>query len=127
MKYRGFEANGRLYHFCCISLGITNGVSVFQMAMDKMIEEEGLNDTFPYLNNITIAGKDQERDDSNIQGFLEDVQHRNLSLNQSKTVESVKSINILEYCACDSIIKPNTERLGPLQDYPPTTNRHSLH
>ena len=73
MNYTGFEANGRLYHFRRIPFGVTNGVAVFQRAMDRMIEEEGLNDTFPYLDNITVAGKDQEEHDSNVQRFLEAV------------------------------------------------------
>ena len=98
MIYTGFEANGRLYHFCHVPFGVTNVFAVFQRAMDKMIEEEGLNDTFPYLDNITVAGKDQEEHDSNVQRFLEAVRLGNLSLNQSKTVESAKSINILGLC-----------------------------
>ena len=108
MNYTGFEANGRLYHFRRIPFGVTNGVAVFQRAMDKMIEE-GLNDTFPYLDIITVAGKDQEEHDSNVQRFLEALRLRNLSLNQSKTVESVKLINILGYCVGDGIIKPDTK------------------
>ena len=40
--------------------GVTNGVAVFQRAMDKFVDEEGLKDTFPYLDNLTVAGRDQE-------------------------------------------------------------------
>ncbi len=52
-KYTAFEANGRLYHFRRIPFGVT---AVFQRAMDKFVDEEGLKDTFPYLDNITVAG-----------------------------------------------------------------------
>ena len=52
-KYTSSEANGRLYQFCRIPFGVTNGVAVFQRAMDKVFNEEGLKDTFPYLDNIT--------------------------------------------------------------------------
>ena len=49
LKYTGFdEANGRLYHFNLIPFGVTNSVAAFQRAMDKMVIENGLNDTFPY-------------------------------------------------------------------------------
>ena len=41
-------------------------------------------------------------------------------------MESVKSINILGYCVGDGILKPDTERLCPLQEFPSPTNRHSL-
>ena len=43
LKYTGFEANGRLYHFHRIPFGVTNGVAAFQRAMDKIVEEDGLN------------------------------------------------------------------------------------
>ena len=124
MNYTGFEANGGSTIFVTSHLVLP--MVLLQRAMDKMIEEEGLNDTFPYLDNITVAGKDQEEHNSNVQRFLEAVRLRNLSLNQSKTVESVKSINILGYCGGDGIIKSDTERLHPLQEFPPPTNRYSL-
>ena len=38
LKYTGFEANGRIYHFYCIPFGITNGVAVFQRAMDMKMD-----------------------------------------------------------------------------------------
>ena len=126
LKYTGFEANGRLYHFRRIPFGVTDGVTVFQRAMDKMVEEDELNDTFPYLDNITVAEKNQEEHDTNVQRFLQMVQCRNVSLNQSKRVESVKSINILGYCEGSSTIKPDPERLRPLQEFHPPTNRISL-
>ena len=113
LKYTGFDANGRFYHFRRIPFGVTN-VVVFQRAMDKMVEEDGLNDTFLYLDNLTVVGKDQEVHDTNVQRFLQAVQSRNLSLNQSKTVESVKFINILGYCVGNGIIKPDPERFCPL-------------
>ena len=59
-KYTGFEANGKLYQFCRIPFGVTNGVAVFQRQMDKIIEEEKLMDTFSYLDDITVAGHTQE-------------------------------------------------------------------
>ena len=47
-KVTAFEANGRLYQFQRLPLGVTNGVSMFQRCMDQFIEEEKLLDTFPY-------------------------------------------------------------------------------
>ena len=64
-KYTAFEANGRLYQFCRIPFGVTNGVSAFQRTIDSFIAEEGLTDTFAYLNDVTICGNDQEHHDKN--------------------------------------------------------------
>ena len=53
-KYTAFEANGRLYQFCRIPFGVTNGVSAFQRTIDSLIAEEGLTDTFAYLDDVNM-------------------------------------------------------------------------
>ena len=50
--------------------------------MDKMVDEEGLKDTFPYLDNITVAGRNQQEHDENVKKFHVAIQRRNLTLNQ---------------------------------------------
>ena len=125
-KYTGFEANGRLYQFCRIPFGVTNGVAVFQRAMDKFVEEESLKETFPYLDNITVAEHDQREHDDNVKKFREAVQRRQLTLNESKTVESKTSINLLGYCVGNGLIAPDQERLRPLREFPPPENLQSL-
>ncbi|XP_048577994.1 uncharacterized protein LOC125559879 [Nematostella vectensis] len=125
-KYTGFEANGRLYQFRRILFGVTNGAAVFQRAMDKFIDEEGLKDKFPYLDNITVAGRNQKKHDENVRKFREAVQRRNLTLNESKTIESKSSINILGYCVGRGVITPDQERLRPLQEFPPPQSSQSL-
>ena len=52
---------------------------MFERAKDKMVGEEGHNNTFPYLDNIIIAEIDQEDHDTNVQRFLEAVQKGNLT------------------------------------------------
>ena len=54
--YTAFEANGKLYQFTRIPFGVMNGVAAFQRSMDDIIDTENLKDTFPYLDNITVAG-----------------------------------------------------------------------
>lgn len=58
-----FEENGRLYQFTRVPFGVTNGVAVFHQAIEKFAEEENLCDTFPYLDSITIGGRDQKEHD----------------------------------------------------------------
>lgn len=52
-----------------VSFGVTNGVAVFQRKMNKLIQEEHLKDTFPYLVNITVAGKIKKEYKRNVQKF----------------------------------------------------------
>ena len=124
-KYTGFEANGKLYQFCRIPFGVTNGVAVFQRQMDKIIEEEKLMDTFSYLDDITVAGHTQEEHDTNVAAFMEVIHRRNLTLNESKSVLSSSTINILGYLIGNGVVRPDPERLRPLQELPPPTNVRS--
>ena len=45
-----------------------------ELALDKMVDEEGPKDTFPYLDNITVAGRNQQEHDENMKKFHEAIQ-----------------------------------------------------
>ena len=57
-KFTAFEALGDLYEFVVIPFGVTNGVPSFQRIIDNLVTQEGVKDTFPYLDNVTVAGVD---------------------------------------------------------------------
>ena len=121
-----FETDGELYQFCKIPFSVINVVAAFQRAINKLVEEENLKDTFPYLNNITIAGATRAEHDHNVRRFLEVVESRKLTLNEAKTVMSVPTINILGYCVGCNAIKPDPDRLHPLQELSPPSNIKAL-
>ncbi|KMQ84689.1 integrase core domain protein, partial [Lasius niger] len=93
--YTAFEADGRLYQFLCIPFGATNGVTYFQRVMDQIIKDEDLKGTFPYLDDVTIGGKNQEEHDRNIKRFLDAAEKYNLTLNKDKCQFSVSSVTLL--------------------------------
>ena len=124
--YTGFEANGRLYQFTCIPFGVKNGVAAFQRKMDGIVEEDNLEGTFPYLDNVLTGGDNQEDHDLKVNKFLESVARRGLTINDLKTVKSVTSLNTLGYCIGNGIIKPDPENLRALQELPPPENLPSL-
>ena len=124
--YTAFEANGNLYQFTRIPFGVTNGVAVFQRAIDKFVKEELLCDKFPYVDNITIGGRDQKEHDLNVEKFLVAAEKRKLTFNKSKSVISAKSINLLGYQLGNGQIKPDPDRLTPLLELPPPTNKAAL-
>ena len=88
LKYTGSEANGRPFQFCSIPLGVTNAVAVFQRAMDKAVDEEGLKDTFTYSNNITVADRVQQEHDEIVSKFHEAIHWRNHTQNETKSLDS---------------------------------------
>ena len=82
--YTAFEASGKLWEFIRIPFGVTNGVPAFQREMDKLVQNEGLSDTFPYVDNITVGGRNQQEHDQNVKNLLDALQQRKWTLNDKK-------------------------------------------
>ena len=125
-KYTAFEANGKLYEFTRIPFGVKNGVAAFQRIMGQFVSDENLKDVFVYLDNVTIADRDQTEHDRNVKAFSDAIHRRKFTLNDSKTVTSLKNINILGYIVGNMVIKPDPERMRPLLDFPPPNNMNAL-
>ena len=126
MPYTAFEAGGGLYQFRRLPFGVTNGVAIFQREMDKLINENNLDATFAYLDNITVCGRDQAHHDVNLQKFITVAKEYNLTYNQSKCEFSTKRLRILGSLVEDGTIKPDPDRLKPLLDLKPPQNPKEL-
>ena len=116
--FTAFEACGKLWEFTRIPFGVTSRVPAYQREMDKLLLDESLKDTFPYLDNITVAGRTQEERDFNVKQLSDALQRRNWTIKESKTIASVSSINIVGYLVGNGEIKPDPERLRPLRELP---------
>lgn len=70
--YTVFEASGggRLYQFCRIPFGVTNGVFSFQRIIAEIILKVKLKSTFAYLDNVTVCGHDRSDHDKNLKPFM---------------------------------------------------------
>ena len=62
-----------------------------------------------YLDDITVAGSTQEEHDSNVAAFLKVVSKRNLTLDESKSVLSSSTINVLGYLIGNGMVQPDPE------------------
>ena len=124
--YTAFEANGGLYQFCRVPFGVTNGVAVFQRQMDSFVEENSLSGTFPYLDNITICGRNQTEHDENLKRFLQAAKHINLTYNEEKCEFSTRKLHILGSVIENGEIRPDPKRLEPLSQLKPPSDAKSL-
>ena len=121
MKYTAFEVDGQLWEFTRIPFGVTNGVSAFQRTIDKVIETEQLQDTFAFVDNVTIGGNTKEELEANVAAFNQAIIKYNLTLNADQTVLFTTSISILGYTISFNCIQPDQNRLRPLLEMPPPT------
>ena len=124
--YTAFEANGHLYHFNRIPFGLTNAVSAFQRAISTIISDNELENTFAYIDDIIVCGKDKEDHDSNLQRFKDIALRYNLTLNEDKCQVGLDTINYLGYLISHGTLRPDPDRLQPLRDMPVLSTLTSL-
>ena len=92
-----FDANGRLFQYCRLRYGVTNGVSAFQRVMDDFIKRHGLKKVYAYLDDLTVTGATKEEHQKNLQRFLEAAKTDGLTFNESKSQICVASLDLLGY------------------------------
>lgn len=124
--YTAFEAAGRLYQFTCIPYGVSNGVSAFQRTIDHIIDANNLENTFAYVDNITVCAHSPEELETHVTSFLNTVEKYGMTLNEDKTVKSVQKVKILGYEISKGVIKPDPDRMAPLENLPLPENSASL-
>ncbi|MGL4483015.1 MAG: RNase H-like domain-containing protein, partial [Lactococcus garvieae] len=117
--FTAFEACGRLYQFRRIPFGVTNGVSCFQRTIDEIISSEKLKNTFAYVDNITVCGMNEVDHEANLQSFLDIAKKYKLTFNKAKCVTATTEIKLLGYQISHGSLKPDPDRLKPLQELPP--------
>ena len=50
--------------------GITNGVACFQRSMDGFITDYDLKETYAYMDNLTVGGRNKSDHDNNLEKFM---------------------------------------------------------
>lgn len=76
--------------------------------MVKFVEENYLEAAFPYLDNITICGKDQKKNDVHMEHFLEDSKRKNICYNTDKCIFSTRRLPIFGYVIEDGVPLPRS-------------------
>ena len=121
-QYTAFEADGKLWQSTVVPYGLKNGVPAFMRTIDKIVEDEGLSQTFPYVDNITICGIDQEDHDAQKDKWLQACVKYNITLNHKKSIISTTSIKLLGYIIENGCMRPDPERYRPLMELPVPAN-----
>ncbi|GFW61781.1 retrovirus-related Pol polyprotein from transposon 297 [Trichonephila clavipes] len=84
-----------LYQFLRVPFWVSNGVACFQRVIDKIIEDEGLTLTYPFIDDVTVCGKDQKEHDYNLEKFMTVAKKYNLTLNEDKCIPTQECLPII--------------------------------
>ena len=125
IKFTAFEVDGELWEFTRVPFGVTNGVSGFQRTIDKAVRDQELQDTFSYVDNVTVCANSLEELERNCAEFHRMRKKYNIVLNDSKTIYGVTSLTVLGYTISHNKISPDFTRLKPLLEMPAPVNLRS--
>ena len=81
-KYITFEVNGHLFQFHRILFRAKKRAALFQRKIDKIIKKKNLCSAFPYIDDITIAGRRQAEHNQYRKSFLEAIMKAKITLNK---------------------------------------------
>ena len=99
-------------------MGVTNGAATFQRVMNDIIATNNLKEAYAYLDDLAICGQTREEHDENLRRFREVADAHHLTLNRSKCKIGLETVNILGYSIQRGQLRPDNERLRPLQELP---------
>jgi len=86
--------------------------------MDAFIDEQNLDTTFAYLDNVIICGMNTEEHDRNLKQFLEAANKKIIVYNESKCIFPTSKLSILGYLVENGEMRPDPERFRPLRELP---------
>ena len=93
-------------------------LSIYYLSMMKFVDENDLETSFPYLDNVTICGKDQEDHGINMEHFLKAAKRKNLCYNTEKCIFSTRRLPMFRYIIEEGTIRPDPDHLRPLHALP---------
>lgn len=110
-----------LFEFLYMPFGLRNAGQTFQRFIDETLR--GLK-CFAYLDDILVASTDLKSHLSDLEEIFTRLSNKGLLLNISKCVFGVEELTFLGCSVSKHGIKPATEKVAVLQNYPkPTTVR----
>ena len=89
---------------------------------EKLKEGDSSKDTYPYLDNVTMRGRNQQEHDDNVKRLLHSISKCQMILKQKKTISLVSEINILGCSIGNRVVNPDSERVRLLRGLPTSHN-----
>jgi RNase H-like domain found in reverse transcriptase/Reverse transcriptase (RNA-dependent DNA polymerase)/Integrase zinc binding domain/Integrase core domain len=109
-----------LYVYNRLPFGVKPAASIFQSAMDKILE--GIDNVQAYIDDVLIWGKDPIELCETMKQVFERLTQYNVKVNLEKCQWMVKEVKYLGHRITQEGIKPNTDKIKAIVDAPVPDN-----
>ena len=88
-----------------------------------MVEQNKLEGTLLYMDDVVVGGKTEQEHDSNVENFLISCERIGVIMNET-TESKVRRIQLLGYLIENGKVATDPERMAPLKEMPlPTIHK----
>lgn len=105
-----------LFEFEYMTFGLRNAAQTFQRFIDEVLQ--GLDFTFGYLDDILVFSKSPEENLQHLKVLFDRLKSYGILINTSKCVFGVSEVTFLGYHVSKEGIRPLSEKVVAIQDYP---------
>ncbi|WUR04954.1 endonuclease [Vairimorpha necatrix] len=113
----GYYQRGRHYEFNRMPFGLCIAPATFQRTMDKIFVKENRKFVIPYLDDIIIYSKNHQEHREHLEIVLRKLKAAGIALNRKKCHFFKEEIKILGNIVTNKTIKPDTEKVKPINEY----------
>ncbi len=113
-----------LFEFLRMPFGLRNAAQSFQRFIDEVLR--GLDFCFGYIDDLLIASTTRSDHIHHVRQVLERLAAHGLTINPSKSVFAVDSLDFLGHHVSSSGITPLEENVRSIRDFPQPTSQRKL-
>lgn len=125
-KYTAFVTNDGHYEFNRMPFGLVNAPSVFQNAMNNLVNQLEPGQAIPYLDDIIIPGVNVTEGLERLGKFLTVLSTTGFTLRTSKCNFLTEQITFLGHIVNKDGISPGQRKIAAIKEFPPPSNIHEL-
>lgn len=119
-------AGGALYRFTRLPMGISAGPTYFQFMIDHLLGELKYQIAMGYFDDIVVWGNSIDELCHNIEMVMKRLRKFNLKCRPDKCTFAVEELKFLGFVVSGHSIKPNPDKIAPLEKLTPATSYKHL-
>ena len=125
-NYTGFLYEDRCYRFKVTPFGLSTSLTSLARGLDHVLTEEVKKHTIIYVDDILCFSQNEEKHVVHLKNLLDNLSKANITVNLKKSQFFWKEIQYLGYCLTTNGIKPTTDKVSAILNFPTPRNPKQL-
>jgi len=125
-KWTSFQFGNQVYQYKVVSYGFKNSLSAFIRALDKVLEDDLVDNVVNYVDDVAMHSGCFEDHLRHLETVLEKLTTAGFTINANKCSFCKPQIKFLGHVISSKALMPDTDRIKAIRSYPPPRNQKQL-